>query len=59
METDFSLNRFEGDEDNAAKVYAGKLNLSADDAAESIRWAASLPSRVNIDHIHITPRDQV
>ncbi|MDN6133711.1 MAG: SDR family NAD(P)-dependent oxidoreductase [Brevibacterium sp.] len=58
VETDFSLNRFDGDEDKAAKVHAGKLNLSADDVAESIRWAASLPSHVNIDHIHITPRDQ-
>lgn len=58
VETDFSLNRFNGDEDKAAKVYAGKLNLSADDVAESIRWAASLPSHVNIDHIHIMPRDQ-
>ncbi|WP_231443475.1 SDR family oxidoreductase [Brevibacterium zhoupengii] len=58
VETDFSLNRFDGDADKAAKVYAGKLNLSADDVAESIRWAASLPSHVNIDHIHIMPRDQ-
>ncbi|MGO2642918.1 SDR family oxidoreductase [Brevibacterium aurantiacum] len=58
VETDFSLNRFDGDEDKAAKVYADKLNLSADDVAESIRWAASLPSHVNIDHIHIMPRDQ-
>ncbi|WP_353843891.1 SDR family oxidoreductase [Brevibacterium sp. RIT 803] len=58
VETDFSLNRFDGDEDRAAKVYAGKLNLSAEDVAESIRWAACLPSHVNIDHIHIMPRDQ-
>ncbi|WP_009882314.1 SDR family oxidoreductase [Brevibacterium aurantiacum] len=58
VETDFSLNRFDGDADKAAKVYAGKLNLSADDVAESIRWAASLPSHVIIDHIHIMPRDQ-
>ena len=58
VETDFSLNRFDGDADKAAKVYEGKLNLSADDVAESIRWAASLPSHVNIDHIHIMPRDQ-
>lgn len=58
VETDFALNRFDGDEDRADKVYAGKLNLSADDVAESIRWAASLPSHVNIDHIHIMPRDQ-
>ncbi|GAA1548613.1 MULTISPECIES: SDR family oxidoreductase [Brevibacterium] len=58
VETDFSLNRFDGDADKAAKVYEGKINLSADDVAESIRWAASLPSHVNIDHIHIMPRDQ-
>ena len=58
VETDFALNRFDGDEDRADKVYAGKLNLSADDVAESIRWAASLPSHVNIDRIHIMPRDQ-
>lgn len=58
VETDFALNRFDGDEEKAAKVHAGKLNLSADDVAESIRWAASLPSHVNIDHIHIMPRDQ-
>ena len=58
VETEFSLTRFDGDADKAAQVYAGKLNLSADDVAESIRWAASLPSHVNIDHIHITPRDQ-
>lgn len=58
VETDFSLNRFNGDEDKAAKVYAGKLNLSPADVAESIRWAASLPNHVNIDRIHITPRDQ-
>ena len=58
VETDFSLNRFDGDADKAAKVYAGKLNLSADDVAESIRWAALSPSHVNIDHIHIMPRHQ-
>ena len=58
VETDFSLNRFDGDEDRAAKVYAGKLNLSAEEVAESIRWAATLPSHVNIDHLHIMPRDQ-
>lgn len=58
VETDFSLNRFKGDAEKAAKVYADKLNLSAADVAESIRWAASLPAHVNIDKIHIMPRDQ-
>lgn len=58
VETDFSLVRFKGDQGKAAKVYADKLNLSAADIAESIRWAASQPSHVNIDRIHIMPRDQ-
>jgi NADP-dependent 3-hydroxy acid dehydrogenase YdfG len=58
VETDFSLVRFKGDQDKAAAVYADKLNLSAADVAESIRWVASQPKHVNIDHIHIMPRDQ-
>ena len=32
--------------------------LSAGDVAECIRWAASLPSHVNIDTIVVKPRDQ-
>lgn len=58
VETDFSLNRFKGDRAKADAVYADKLNLSPEDVAESIRWAASLPAHVNIDRIHIMPRDQ-
>lgn len=58
VETDFSLVRFKGDQDKAAKVYADKLNLTAEDVAESIRWAAAQPKHVNIDRIHIMPRDQ-
>lgn len=58
VETDFSLVRFKGDQDKADAVYADKLNLSAADVAESIRWVASQPKHVNIDHIHIMPRDQ-
>ena len=58
VETDFSLVRFKGDQEKAAAVYADKLNLTAADVAESIRWAASQPAHVNIDRIHIMPRDQ-
>lgn len=58
VETDFSLVRFKGDQAKADAVYADKLNLSPEDVAESIRWAASLPKHVNIDRIHIMPRDQ-
>lgn len=56
--TDFSLVRFDGDEERAAAVYADKLNLTAEDIAEAIRWVASLPAHMNIDTMNIMPRDQ-
>ncbi|MCQ9370783.1 SDR family oxidoreductase [Corynebacterium sp. 35RC1] len=59
VQTDFSLIRFRGDEAAANAVYEGKLNLTAQDIAESVRWVASLPEHMNIDRIVITPRDQV
>lgn len=58
VKTEFSLNRFKGDEEKAAAVYEGKLNLSAEDIAEAIRWVASLPPHVNIDSLNIMPTDQ-
>lgn len=58
VETEFSVVRFDGDEDRAAKVYEGLTPLTADDVAECIRWAASLPSHVNVDSIVVKPRDQ-
>lgn len=59
VKTDFSLVRFKGDQEKADAVYADKLNLSAEDIAESIRWTASLPDHMNVDRIVITPQDQV
>lgn len=59
VKTDFSLVRFKGDADKANAVYADKLNLTAEDIAESVRWVAALPEHVNIDRMVITPRDQV
>ncbi len=58
VETEFSLVRFGGDEEAAARVYGGMKPLSADDVAESIRWVASLPSHVDVDEIVLRPRDQ-
>lgn len=58
VKTDFSLNRFHGDAQRAAQVYEGKLNLTAEDIAEAIRWVASLPAHVNIDTMSIMPADQ-
>ena len=58
VETDFSINRFKGDEARAAQVYEGKMNLTAEDVAEAVRWVASLPKHVNVDTLNIMPRAQ-
>ncbi|MDX6605440.1 MAG: hypothetical protein QOF23_1949 [Solirubrobacterales bacterium] len=58
VETEFSLVRFGGDEEAAARVYEGMTPLSAADVAECIRWAVERPSHVNIDEIVVRPRDQ-
>lgn len=59
VRTDFSLVRFKGDQQAANAVYEGKVNLTAGDIAETIRWVASLPAHVSIDRLVITPQDQV
>lgn len=59
VKTDFSLIRFKGDKDKADAVYADKLNLTAADIAEAVRWVASLPAHMNIENMTIKPRDQV
>lgn len=58
VETEFSLVRFGGDEQAAARVYEGMQPLSAEDVAECIRWALAQPAHVNIDEIVVRPRDQ-
>ncbi|WP_102144422.1 SDR family oxidoreductase [Mycobacterium hubeiense] len=58
VKTDFSLRRFDGDEERAAKVYEGVTPLVAEDVAEVIGFVASRPSHVNLDFIVIRPRDQ-
>jgi NADP-dependent 3-hydroxy acid dehydrogenase YdfG len=58
VETEFSLVRFGGDEEAAARVYAGMEPLRAEDVAECIRWAVAQPPHVNVDEILVRPRDQ-
>ena len=55
VETEFSLVRFGGDEEAAARVYTGMQPLSAGDVAECIRWAVAQPPHVNIDEIVVRP----
>ncbi|WP_273733195.1 SDR family oxidoreductase [Mycolicibacterium septicum] len=58
VETDFSLMRFDGDQERADNVYRGITPLVAEDVAEVIGFVASRPSHVNLDQIVIRPRDQ-
>ncbi|HTY84099.1 MAG TPA: SDR family NAD(P)-dependent oxidoreductase, partial [Silvibacterium sp.] len=56
--TDFSLVRFHGDSDRAAKVYQGVTPLTPDDVADAIVWSATRPAHVNIARVLMTPVDQ-
>ena len=58
VETDFSLVRFHGDEERAAKVYKGITPLTPEDVADTIVWAASRPAHVNIARVSMTSIDQ-
>ena len=54
VETDFSLVRFHGDHERAAKVYKGVKPLTPEDVAEVIVWAATRPAHVNIARVSMT-----
>lgn len=56
---EFSLVRFEGDAERAAKVYEGYEPLVADDIADVITFALTRPHHVNIDTLVVRPRAQV
>src|SRR3569623_143934 len=58
VETDFSLVRFHGDTERAAKVYKGVKALTPEDVAEGIVWAAMRPAHVNIARVLMTPVQQ-
>jgi NADP-dependent 3-hydroxy acid dehydrogenase YdfG len=56
---EFSLVRFHGDEEKAAKPYEGVPEpLVADDVADCVAWAVTRPPHVNIDRIDVQPRVQ-
>ena len=58
VETDFSLVRFHGDAERAAKVYKGVTPLQPEDVADAIVWAATRPPHVNIAQVVMTTIDQ-
>lgn len=58
VETEFSLVRFDGDQQRADAVYTGITPLVADDVADVIGFVASRPAHVDLDLIVMKPRDQ-
>ena len=58
VDTEFSVVRFRGDEEQAKKVYEGTRPLVADDVAECVLFAADRPAHVNLDNILVMPTDQ-
>jgi NADP-dependent 3-hydroxy acid dehydrogenase YdfG len=58
VETEFSIVRFDGDEERAMKVYENIVPLKPEDIAETIYWMASRPAHVNINDILIMPTIQ-
>jgi 3-hydroxy acid dehydrogenase/malonic semialdehyde reductase len=57
-DTEFSVVRFSGDQGKADNVYQGMQPLTADDIAESIHWAATVPQHVNVNRIELMPTAQ-
>ncbi|MEU9325102.1 SDR family NAD(P)-dependent oxidoreductase [Streptomyces canus] len=56
---EFALTRFGGDQERAEKVYQGVAEpLTADDVADTITWAVTRPSHVNVDLLVLRPRAQ-
>jgi NADP-dependent 3-hydroxy acid dehydrogenase YdfG len=58
VETEFSLVRFEGDEEKAGRVYEGTSPLTAEDVAEAIAFVVTRPPHVDVDYLSIKPTDQ-
>ncbi|QEK50540.1 SDR family oxidoreductase [Pedobacter aquae] len=58
VETEFSVVRFHGDQEKAAKVYEGYEPLLASDIAETIVFIATRPAHVNINDLVIMPTSQ-
>jgi NADP-dependent 3-hydroxy acid dehydrogenase YdfG len=58
VETEFSLVRFNGNEELAANPYKNIHPLNGDDIADTIFWVATRPAHINIADVYITPTAQ-
>ncbi len=56
---EFAVNRYHGDAQQAAAVYAGVAEpLTAGDIADAVAWAVTRPPHVNVDLMVLRPRAQ-
>lgn len=58
VETEFSVVRFHGDEQRAAKTYEDMKPLTAGDVADVVLFAATRPAHVDLPEILMMPVDQ-
>ncbi len=52
-ETEFSIVRFKGDTEKAAKIYENTFFIKPEDIGETIYWLASRPPNINVNRIEI------
>jgi NADP-dependent 3-hydroxy acid dehydrogenase YdfG len=57
-ETEFSLVRYKGDAARASKHYERTQSMTADDIAEAVFWATTMPAHVNINRIQMMATTQ-
>ncbi len=58
VDTEFSLVRFHGDSERAARVYDGFQPLTAADVAETVLFVANAPEHVNVLDVVVMPTVQ-
>ena len=58
VETNFSVIRFHGDKEKAAKVYEGIKPLTPEDIADIVLYTASVPDHVQICEVTVTATHQ-
>jgi NADP-dependent 3-hydroxy acid dehydrogenase YdfG len=58
VETEFSLVRYDGDDERASATYKGMKPLAGEDVAACIVFVAGRPQHVNIDEIIVKPLAQ-
>lgn len=56
--SEFSTVRFKGDDERAAKIYAGTKYMQPEDIAGMVWWVANLPAHVNINYLEAMPVTQ-